>query len=255
MSVSSPRKGFLLASVVAGVLMASPGEALAKGIRLQYSDRVGEQVKYRMVMDAGASEADGTKDRTHTTLRSELVVSQEVLASKQGVSRVRTRVDSGSLKADGLALPLPALGQELVADIKRNGEILAATDFAGLDMKNMQVVFPERELAVNDSWTMTIAPSPAVPVALKITYTVAGMEMLGGEECVKIKASVVSDKAVLAAGVSLDMKSEGEMLFNPRLGRMMKNEMRSRTNLVRASGPTDKVVTRMSNHIRMESLP
>jgi hypothetical protein len=47
---------------------------------------------------------------------------------------------------------------------------------------------------------VTIAPTPAIPVALTVTYTMAGVEKIAGEECVKIKASVVSDKAARRSG-------------------------------------------------------
>ena len=90
MSSLISRKGSRLAPVLALSLLVLPGGALAKGIRLQYSDRVGEQVRYKMVLDAGASEFEGA-NRRNSTLKSEMVVSQEVLASKQGVARVRYR--------------------------------------------------------------------------------------------------------------------------------------------------------------------
>lgn len=243
-----------LSSVAAALIVLSPAAALAKGIRLQYSNRVGDQVKFRMVMDAGASEFSGARSRSSTVMRTEMVVSQQVLASRDGVARVRTRVDSGSIKADGQALPMQAVGQELIADIRPTGEIVEASDFSGLDLKSMQVVFPDRELAVNDTWSVSIAPSPAIPVALTVTYKLAGFERLDGEECARITASVTSDRATLASGLALELKSEGEMLFAPRLGRMMRNEMRSRSNLVQLAGG-EKLITRISNHLRMESLP
>jgi hypothetical protein len=244
-----------LASVAAAMIVFTPASALAKGILLQYSNKVGEQVKFKMVMDAGASEFSGSQTPSRTTLRSEMVVSQQVLAAKDGIARVRTRVDSGSIRADGQALPLPAVGHELLADMKPSGEIVQASDFGGLDLKSMQVVFPDKELAVNDSWAVTIAPTPAIPIALTVTYKIAGLEKLGGEECVKITASVSSDKKLLANGLALDLKSEGEMFFAHRLGRMLKNEMRSRSSLVQLAAGSEKVITRISNHMKMESLP
>lgn len=243
-----------LTSVAAALIVFTPAAALAKGIRLQYSNRVGDQVKYRMVMDAGASEFAGARNRSSTVMRTEMVVSQQVVAARDGVARVRTRVDSGSIKADGQSLPMQAVGQELLADIKPTGEILQASDFNGLDLKSMQVVFPDRELAVNDSWSVTIAPTPAIPVALTVTYKLAGFERMAGEECARITASVTTDKATLANGLALELKSEGEMFFAPRLGRMLRNEMRSRSNLVQLAGG-ERVITRISNHLRMESLP
>ena len=39
---------------------------------------------------------------------------------------------------------------------QRCGYLMA---FNGLDLKSMQVVFPEKDLAVNDSWSITIAPT------------------------------------------------------------------------------------------------
>lgn len=250
------KRSLFISLLAAGFVTLGSGTAEAKGIRLQYSDRVGETVRYKMVMDAGASEFASGQNRT-SSLRTEMVVSQQVLSAKDGVARVKTRVDSGSLDADGQPMAVSAVGQEVLADMKRSGEVVHAEDFVGLDVKNMQVVFPERELDQNDSWTVKIAPTPAMPIALNVTYTVAGTEQLAGEECVKIKASVVADKGTAPAGFALDLKSEGEMFFSPRLGRMVKNDMRSRSSMIRLAGinGSDKTITRISNHIRMEALP
>lgn len=256
MAFDTPGKGSLfLACVAVSMLGLTPDAASAKGIRLQYSDRVGETVRYKMVMDAGASEF-AAGEAKKSTLRSEMVVSQHIISAADGITRVKTRVDSGSLNADGREVPVPVVGKELLSDMKRNGEVLNVTEFAGLDLKNMQVVFPERDLSVNDSWSMTIAPTPGMPVALNVTYTVAGVERMEGEEVVKIQAAVVSDKQAMTQGFALELKSEGEMYFSPRLGRMVKNEMRSRSSLIRTAGlNNDKMITRISNRIRMESLP
>lgn len=256
MAFNSPGKGSLVFSVVAVSLIGlTPGASLAKGIRLQYSDRVGETVRYKMVMDAGASEF-AAGEQKKSTLRSEMVVSQQVVSAANGITRVKTRVDSGSLSADGEQVPVPVVGHELMADIKRTGEVLRSDEFAGLDLKNMQVVFPDKELAVNESWTVRMAPTPGMPVGLNVTYTVAGLERLGSEEVVKISATVVSDKAVANQRFAIELKSDGEMYFSPRLGRMVKNEMRSRSAIIRTAGvSSDKLITRISNRIRMESLP
>lgn len=242
--------------IAAAWMAMAPGMALAKGIRLQYSDKVGETVRYRMTMDSGASEFAGGETKK-STLRSEMVVAQEVVSSAGGLARVKTRVDSASLNADGEDVPVPAVGAVVTADMKRTGEVVRADQFAGLDLKNMQVVFPDKELDVNESWSVTLAPTPAMPVALNVTYTVAALEQLGGEEVVKIRAQVVSDKAQMnQAGFAVEVKSEGEMYFSPRLGRMIKNEMRSRSAIIRTAGlASDKAITRISNRIRTESIP
>ena len=251
----APRGSLLVSMVALAIVGMTPTGALAKGIRLQYSDRVGETVRYKMTMDAGASEFAGGQEHT-STLRSEMVVSQSVVAARNGLARVKTRVDSGSINADGQPMPVASVGQELLADMKPTGEIVKSQSFEGLDLKGMQVVFPDRELNPSDSWTVSIAPTPGMPVALNVTYTVAGFEKLGSEDVVKIQASVTCDKRTAPQGFALDMKSEGEMYFSPRLGRMVKNDMRSRSSLIRtAMVGNDKMVTRISNHIRMESLP
>lgn len=250
-------KGSLVLTMVAVFGMVAGAEgALAKGIRLAYSDRVGETVRYKMVMDAGASEF-AAGEQKKSTLRSEIVVSQRVMSAGNGLARVKTRVDSGSINADGQNMPVAAIGAEVTADIRPTGEVVRADEFAGLDFKNMQVVFPDKEVDVNDSWSMTMAPTPGMPVALNVTYTVAAMEELAGESVVKIRASVVSDKAALnSAGFAIEVKSEGEMYFSPRLGRMIKNEMRSRSAIIRAASDSpDKAITRISNRMSMVSLP
>lgn len=256
MVFNSPGKGSLFISMIAAAWLGlGSGMAQAKGIRLQYSDRVGETVRYRMVMDSGASEFAGGETKK-SILRSEMVVAQEVVSKENGLARVKTRVDSATLNADGEDVPVPAVGAEVTADMKATGEVVRADTFAGLDLKNMQVVFPDKEVDVNESWTVTLAPAPGMPVALHVTYTVAGIEQLGGEEVVKIRASVVSDKSLPTDGFAVEVKSEGEMYFNPRLGRMVRNEMRSRSALIRTAGLSmDKSVTRISNRIRTETIP
>jgi hypothetical protein len=231
--------------------------AFAGGIQLQYSHKVGHKSHYKLTMNGGITEFAGEHSRS-ATLATEMTVTQEIIAAGAGIATLKTHVDTAHAHSNGQMVPLAAAGQDLVTRIRPNGDVVDAPGFEGVNLKGMQVVFPERAVSVNDSWTVTLPPANGVPIPLTVRYQVAGMKRIGNEECVKILTSIQSDRRAMVDGLAVDVKSEGEMYFAYRTGRMMKNEMRSRSNLIRTSASgadADRSITRVSNHMSMEYIP
>jgi hypothetical protein len=231
--------------------------AMAGGIQLQYSHKVGDKTHYKLKMEGGITEFAGKQNRS-ATLATEMTVTQEIVEAAAGIATLKTHVDHARAHTNGEEVPLAAAGQDLLTRIRLNGDVVDTPGFEGLSMKGMQVVFPDRALAVNDSWSVTIPPANGVPVPLTVRYQIVGMKRIGNEDCVKILSSVQSDRRTIVAGLMVDVKSEGEMYFAYRSGRMIKNEMRSRSNLIRTSASgadADRFITRVSNHMSMEYVP
>ena len=250
-------KTMAVAAASLAVLASQPTALLAKGLLLTYSDKIGEKIRYKMSMEGSTTAIMGLQNRT-ANIKAEMLVSQEVVAAKDGVATVRTQVDGGSLNSDGQIMPLVAEGLQVLASIRKNGEIVQSSDFQGIDLKSLQVVFPDRELGLHDSWTQTVPATPQVPVRLTVTYRVVESKKLGEQECVRIQYACQSDKKPTADGVSLDLKSEGELYFAYKLGRILRNEVTSRSNVIRGGldGSKDtRLVSRVSTHSKMEAMP
>lgn len=253
MSPATPGVRTLVAALLAlGSLQASPSRA--EGIRLLYSSTVGDKAAYQMIMEGKTTVFVG--DRTQSSsIKTEMFLTQNVAAFKDEVVTLKTKIDSGTINVNGQPSPIPMIGQEVVTDMKRNGTIVSNSGFQGLDLKSMQLVFPDKELNVNDSWTSNIPASANVPVELNVTYTVVGVEKIKDQDCVKIASKVRSGEKTTIEGLSLDVKADGNIYFAYKAGRMMKNDVRSQMNMILkrvVNNQEQRIITKMDMDMRME---
>jgi hypothetical protein len=253
MSPATPGVRILLAALLAlGSLHPSPSRA--EGIRLLYSSTVNDKAAYQMIMEGKTTVFVG--DRTQSSsIKTEMFLTQVVSAFKDEVISLKTKIDSGTINVNGQPSPIPMIGQEVLTDMKRNGTIISNSGFQGLDLKSMQLVFPDKEMNVNDSWTSSIPASSNVPVDLNVTYTVVGVEKIKDQDCVKIQSKVRSGKDTQIEGLSLDVKADGNIYFAYKAGRMMKNDVRSQMNMILkrvVNNQEQRIITKMDMDMRME---
>lgn len=244
-------RAFVVA-IALGLIVASPGAA--QGIRLEYTKTQGDKATYQMIMDGSTTVYVG--DRTQkSSLKTEMFLTQFVSAVKDGVVSLNTKIDSGSINVNGQVSPIPMIGQEVTTDMKPNGEIINTQGFSGIDFKSMQLVFPDRELQINDTWESNLKETSQVPVPLNVTYKVIGLEKIKDQDCVKIASTVRSGKKSAIEGLSLDVKADGNIYFAYKTGKMMKNEVKSQMNMILkrvVNNEEQRIITKMEMDMRME---
>jgi hypothetical protein len=253
MSPLTPGVRILVAALLAlGTIQASP--SWAEGIKLQYSSTPGDKAAYQMLIEGKTTVFVG--DRTQTSsIKTEMFLTQNVGAFNNGIITLKTKIDSGTINVNGQPSPIPMIGQEVVTDMKRDGTIVANSGFQGLDLKSMQLVFPDKELNVNDSWTSDIPATDNVPVDLKVTYTVVGVEKIKDQDCVKIQSKVRSGTTTKIEGLTLNVQADGNIYFAYKAGRMMKNDVKSQMNMILkrvVNNQEQRIITKMEMDMRME---
>jgi|GEM_PF-689907 len=255
MSRTAPGVRTFIAAILAPMFFfANSNGARAEGIRLLYGCNAKDKATYQMVMEGSTTVFVG--DRTQkSTIKTEMSLTQSVTDFKNDIVSLKTKIESGSINVNGQPSPIPMIGQEVVTDMKRNGSIVNTSGFQGLDLKSMQLVFPDKELNINDSWTSNLSATAQVPVPLNVTYKVIGVEKIKDQECVKISSSVRSGKQTSIEGLSLDVKADGHIYFAYKVGRMMRNDVKSQMNMILkrfVNNTEQRIITKMDMDMRME---
>lgn len=234
------------------LLAASP---LLAGVRLEYGSQVGDSSTYRLVMD-GQTTVFVSERTQKTTIRTEMSLSQEVTGYKDGIVSLESKIDSGSINVNGQQSALPSIGQVIVTRLKKNGEILSASGFGpNMNLNSMQLVFPDRELDVGDSWKSTIDPTAQVPVPLHVEYKVLGFEKIRDYDCIKIASSVRSGAKGTVEGLDLKVQADGNIYYAYKVGKMIKNDVTSVMNMVLkriVDNKPQRIITKMNMDMRME---
>ena len=252
MSSLTPGVRTLVAAILALGTLQAP--VFAEGLRLQYSSNPGDKAAYQMLMEGKTTVFISDRQQT-SSIKTEMFLTQLVSAFKDGIITLKTKIDSGTINVNGQPSPIPMIGQEVVTDMKRDGTIVANSGFQGLDLKSMQLVFPDKELNVNDSWNSDIPASQNVPVELKVTYTVVGVEKIKDQDCVKIASKVRSGPGTTIEGLTLNVQADGNIYFAYKAGRMMKNDVKSQMNMILkrvVNNQEQRIITKMEMDMRME---
>lgn len=224
------------------------------GLVLRYTSHVGDAATYSMKMQGKTvvwSSAQANAKRQESSIATEMLLRQEVIASTESSIKLRTTINSGTIDAKSGVFGHPA--EPVVTTMRPNGEIIENSGFAGLDLKSMQLVFPNRALKIGDSWTDNIPASSSVPTELVVTYTVVGIKRFHGEDCVQIASKVRSPRKPSIEGLELSIQADGDIYFAYRAGRMMKNDVTSKMSMrLRRVSNTRKTTTVTEMDMRMQ---
>jgi len=242
-------------ALVSFLALVQAGSALA-GVQLRYTSQAGNKASYQMVME-GTTTVFVADRRQKTDLTTEIFLTQETSeVSDAGVIGLVTTIDSGRINVNGVSSVIPNVGQRVRTEMQPNGEILNTQGLnANLNLSQMQLVFPDRELEIGSTWSNTIPPSLQVPVGLDVTYKIVGFEKIKGKDCIKILSEVRSGDSSTIEGLSLDVKADGTIYFAFEEGMMVKNEVKSSMNMILKRVVNDKqqrIITKMSMDMKME---
>ncbi len=241
--------------VVAAILGTVEAAPVAAGVKLQYNLKPGEKDVYRVITEAKTAVFVGDREQ-HTSMQTEMIFTQRVIdVSKDGVITLLTSIDSGSITLNRKRSPLPNIGQKVVVDMKRDGEITGNSQYQLINLKNFQLVFPERELSIGDSWVNRIEPSVQVPVPLEVEYKILNFEKVKGYDCVKIASKVRSKGETTITGLGLNVKADGIIYFAYKEGKLIKNEVKSSLRMILKrviNNKPEQIITKISFNLRME---
>jgi len=230
---------------------ASPAEC---GVKLRYTSKVGDQSTYQVVMNGETSVFVSEKSQK-TTMRTEMFLTQKVVDFEKGLITLLTSIDSGSLNINGQQSPLPNIGQKVTSEMKRNGDIVSTSGFNQIDASKMQLVFPEKEVNIGESWTSVIEPNLQVPVPMNVEYKVLSFEKIKGFDCVKIVSTVRSGKKSTIEGLALDIKADGIIYFAYKEGKYIRNEVKSSMRMILKrviNNQSQSIITKMKMNMKME---
>jgi hypothetical protein len=246
------------AGLVLATLAVLAGAHVARaedGILLRYSTKEGDQSVYQMVMEGTTTVFVSDKEQK-TSLTTEMFVTQKVLEAKNAVIKMLTQIDSGSINVNGTQSVIPNLKQKVVTTMEPTGKILTTEGFnQQMNLNNMQLVFPEKAVQVGYSWKNRIEPTLQVPVPLDVEYRILKTETIKGFECIKIASTVRSGDKSTIEGLSLDVQADGTIYFAYKLGKMIKNEVKSSMRMILKRVVDNKqqsIITKMTMNMRME---
>ncbi len=247
------RSACLLMAVL--FLSTSGLQAQARGVKLQYGSKVGDQSVYHLTMDGNTTVH--VNDRTQkTSIRTEMYLTQKVTAFVEGVIDLSTRIDSGSINVNGTTSVLPNVGQTVKTSLRKNGEIVSSSGFGpNINLNQMQLVFPDEELQVGSSWKSSMKPSPAVPVQLNVEYKVLGFEKIRDFDCIKLASSVRSGEKTEIEGLDLKVQADGTIYYAYQEGKMVRNDVKSSMTMVLKrviDNQPQRIITRMGMDMQME---
>lgn len=137
-------------------------------------------------------------------------------------------IESARVTQDGQEGPLPEEGQKSMLTIDRRGfiEFLSgAGGWQGSEFAQMQ--FPEKALAVGDSWVQEALTPSQPPVRTRTRYTFTGFAPYGARTCATFDAELLMAAGGGAPGQPGPV-SKGRTLFDPALGQVVLTEVDSR---------------------------
>jgi hypothetical protein len=241
---------------LAVAVLATAGlQAQTKGVKLEYGSKVGDTSTYHLTMDGNTSVFVGDRNQK-TAIRTEMYLTQKVDAFKEGVIDLMTKIDSGSVNVNGTTSLLPNVGQQVKTSLKKNGEIVSTSGFGpSINLNQMQLVFPDKELEVGSSWTSVMEPSPAVPVTLNVEYKVLGFEKIRDFDCIKMASSVRSGAKTTVEGLQLKVQADGSIYYAYKEGKMVKNDVKSTMEMILKrviDNQPQSIITRMAMDMQME---
>lgn len=227
----------------------------AQAFRLKYDVAKGDEARYKMLMMGDTKLFVGTRVQ-ETVLTTEMYMTQRVteVDANTGVITMNTGIDKGTLTVNGIQSPLPYAGQTTQTQMLKNGEIIADGATAGANFNNAQLVFPDKELQIGDSWQTELPPNDQVPAPMTVKYTILGWERYqtpAGRRfrCLKIQSEVGTDPAkTVQQGLRLKVKAEGTILFNLEKGQLVRNAVDSNLEMIlkqEIQGKVETLITRM----------
>jgi hypothetical protein len=221
---------------------------------LRYKGTAGDTAAYKMSL-AGTTTVFHGERRSSSHMGSEVFLTQKVdRVREDGVMELTMSVDSGQASVDGREQALPVAGRTTRTELSPTGETKGSAEAAsGIDLAQLQLVFPEQPLEIGTAWSRVAPASQAVPVALETTYRIVGFERVGDLECARIVSQVRATGAPTRPGVEVDMKADGSILFAHQQGFMVDNRVHAEMSMAFLRQPKEGAPERVVMKTKLEA--
>lgn len=239
----------LLVILCGGALVS---EAASKPQRFEYRFRPDDRWSYEIAVDGQVVVAT-PQGAIPNPVKIRMVLDQTVKRLEGPNAVVEVHVVRAHSTTEGVESPLPEMGQRYTMTLDRHGQILAAE---GPDPKPgqewVQMVFPERELAVGDHWVQETRSAQLGTGVTRTKYTLAGFETVGRRECGVFN----SELAVEPGGgnpLGTDAFTSGRTWFDVANGRLVRTTATTRFSfrMPMPDDPTNALVTTTTLKIDM----
>lgn len=215
------------------LLLGTATGAATAGSLLRFKGAAGDAAVYQMKLGGSTTVFYGQR-KSASQMSSEAFMTQRVDAvADDGTLELVMTVDSGRATVDGREQALPVTGRQTRSALRPDGETRSRGEAApaGLDVAQLQLVFPEQPVEVGTSWSKRAPPSEAVPVALETTYRVVGFEQVGELPCVRIVSEVRSVGPPARPDFEVAMQADGVILFAHERGFMVDNQVHAQMTM------------------------
>ncbi len=229
---------------------------LGESVTLAYAMNPGESLRYRTQVDSEQTiqEEGQSPQVAHSNL--EMTMLQEVKSTQpDGTMEVDVVIESGSIKKDGQAAPLPTVGQRITIVMKKNGEIVRTS----VNFPFSQPAFPSDPVKLNEPWTgdskMDIPlyddngnQTGSKQVTLVYQYAMTGFEHQLGHETSVINVKCPETKIDLQEGIVQTIAAKGVTNFGHKKGRLVRSQVATTTEI---TAPGTKVGTKIKVNVEL----
>lgn len=239
-------------------VFALSADLFAKPVKLEYNLPKGDAAKYLIKMDSKMSVGFQTKVEKVDTQASMAMTQRVIDRDEAGTMYMLTAIEDVKTVVNGIPVDQATNKQAekvFTMRIKPSGEIVDAQGLSNdMSMQQMQLAFPSKPVDVGSTWEHVIPPNAQIAVPLHMKYEVTGFKTVDGRECVVIKSAVVS-KPKEKSEESLDVKADGEILFDFAAGKIVENKVKGnfgQVSLQEIGGKPEPVVTKVDITLEMK---
>ncbi len=241
-------------------LFAFAADAFAKPVKLEYNLAKGDSARYSIKMDSKMSVGYQTKVEKVDTQATMTMKQQVVDKDEAGTLYMLTAIEDVKTVVNGIpvdAATNKSAEKVFTMHIKPNGEIVSAQGLQQeMSMQQMQLAFPTKPVDVGSTWEHVIPENPpSITVPLHMKYEVTGFKKVGDKECVVIKSTVTSKPKDPKNQESLDVKADGEIVFDFEGGKIVENKVKGNFGQVSVqdiAGKLEPVVTKVDITLEMK---
>ena len=232
MTASGKMRLALNAVLIVVLVFSASLVAAQKPVHLKLKHTQGDVDNYAVRLE-GKSLVTSVQEKQDTTMSLDLLMRWKVLeVDDEGLMNVSVTMQKGEGDINGNPEDLPNVGESKIMKLTRQGRVVAVTPSEpGKNYFGMQFEFPDKALAIGDSWTSMVILSPRYPMQVESTNTLTGFEKVDGTECAVIKTTVREIPLEGIDDVAIHVESNGKMYFDYEGGRLVRSDVKSTMKL------------------------
>ncbi|MFP4498169.1 MAG: hypothetical protein ACLFQV_08155 [Vulcanimicrobiota bacterium] len=214
---------------------------VGEAVLLEYKMKKGETLTYKTTVHS--EQEIKTEEQSGSTKSDvEMKMSQTCTeVAPDGTMTVDVTIDSGKLIRDGESEELPNVGQTITLKMKKSGEITHTS----IDLPFEQPAFPTNNVKKGETWvgkSKISIPGKSDMITLNYNYSLWSFTNVNGYDVAEIKVSCPETKIPIAEGVEQVLTAEGTTHFAHKVGRLVKSEVTTTTNITTQDGSVNTTI-------------